>query len=314
MNRFRFLVYSIVIAVGGYGLWAGMNDGQKILHAVSKVGVSGLLLLCSLSLLNYVLRYIRWYCMLRRLGDKPSWFDGLLCYWAGFALTTTPGKAGEAIRCLYFRNRHGVDNTHSLAALLTERVADLLAAMLLATGMLMRFEHFRWIAWVLLSVAALILLLVFMPSFALSINAWLHARAPHSLQPFFAGVPRFMERSASLLSPPVLTASVALGVLSWSAEAFGFAWLAIQLGSTESVVVLGGMFALSMIAGALLPGGLGGTEAAMAMQLAAVGMGPAEAFVVALICRLSTLWLAILIGLFAMLWLDAKPFPAEANR
>lgn len=311
MNRFRFLVYSIIVAVGGYGVWAGMNDGEKIRSAVAHVGITGLLLICSLSLFNYLLRYFRWYGMLRRLGDKPAWLDGLLCYWAGFALTTTPGKAGEAIRCLYFRERHGVDNTHSLAALLTERVADLLAAMLLATGMLMRFEHFRWIAWVLLSVAALILLVVFVPTFALTVNGWCHVRSPQTLKPFFAAFPRFLERSAALLSPSVLSASVAVGLLSWSAEAFGFAWLALQLGSTESVWVLGGMFAMSMIAGALLPGGLGGTEAAMAMQLSMVGMGPAEAFVVALICRLSTLWLAILIGLLSMVWLDAKPFPAE---
>lgn len=312
MNRFRFLIYSIIVAVGGYGLWAAMNDGDKIASAVTRIGFSGLLLLCGLSFVNYLLRYVRWYCLLRRLGDKPALGDGLLCYWAGFALTTTPGKAGEAIRCVYFRNRHGVDHAHAFAAMLTERMSDLISAMLLATGVLMRFEDFRWIAWAMILVAAVILLTVFRPGLALRVSYWLQPHMPAAVQPFFAGIPRFMEQAATLLSLPVLAASVALGMLSWSAEAFGFGWLAVELGSTETYAVLGGIFALSMIAGAFLPGGLGGTEAAMAVLLSAVGLGATEAFVITLICRLSTLWLAVLIGLLSMLWLDAKPFDREA--
>jgi uncharacterized membrane protein YbhN (UPF0104 family) len=53
---------------------------------------------------------------------------------------------------------------------------------------------------------------------------------------------------------------------------------------------------------------LGGTEAAMAVLLVAIGIGPAEAFVIAVLCRLATLWLAVLIGLLSMLWLEHRPF------
>ena len=307
--NFRFLVYSIILAIAGYGTWAAFNDGDKILHAVSTIGASGLLFLCFLSLTNYVLRYLRWYMMLRRLGDRPSFGDGLLCYWAGFALTTTPGKAGEAIRCLYFKNRHGIDNAHSFAALLADRLSDLLSAMLMATGALFYFEDFRWVAWIMLGVAGVILLSVFRPALLLGCARWFHGRSPVRLQPFFAAVPRFVERSANLLSPLVLLASTLLGLISWGAEAYGFGWLSQQLGANANLVVLAGIFCLSMLAGSFLPGGLGGTEAAMAILLTAVGVEPANAFVISLLCRLATLWFAIVIGLLAMLWLANKPIP-----
>ena len=131
MKRYRFLVYSIVVALLGYGIWASMNDGEKIAAAIGQVGISGLLFLCLLSMVNYFLRYVRWYFMLWHLGDKPDFGDGLLCYWAGFALTTTPGKAGEAIRCLYFNTRHGINNAHSFAVFLLDRLSDLVPALLM---------------------------------------------------------------------------------------------------------------------------------------------------------------------------------------
>lgn len=311
--NFRFLTYSIMLAIAGYAAWAAFNDGAEMLAAIRQIGVSGLLFLCGLSVINYVLRYLRWYAMLRRLGDRPAFRDGLLCYWAGFALTTTPGKAGEAIRCLYFKNRHGVDNPHSFAALLADRLADLLSAMLMATGALFHFHHFQWVAWVLLGLTAAILFAVFRPALLLALSRWCETHSPPALAPFFAAAPRFVDRSANLLSPGVLIASTALGLVSWGAEAYGFAWLAQQLGASANTVVLAGIFCLAMLAGSFMPGGLGGTEAAMAVLLAAVGVSPANAFVIALLCRLATLWLAVLIGLLSMLWLEQRPFTVAGN-
>lgn len=302
-----------MLAIAGYGVWAAFNDGTQILAAIQQIGAGGLLFLCALSISNYLLRYLRWYAMLRRLGDRPAFLDGLLCYWAGFALTTTPGKAGEAIRCLYFKNRHGIENPHSFAALLADRLADLLSAMLMATGALFHFHHFRWVGWVLLGLSAAILLAVFRPALLLAVSRWCEAQVPQAIKPFFAAAPRFVQRSANLLSPGVLLASTLLGLVSWGAEAYGFAWLSLQLGAQADVFALAGIFCLAMLAGSFMPGGLGGTEAAMAVLLAAVGVSPANAFVIALLCRLATLWLAVLIGLLSMLWLEQRPISIAGN-
>lgn len=44
-----------------------------------------------------------------------------------FALTTTPDKAGEAIRSLYLQKSFKVPLSHSFAAFFAERFVDLLA-------------------------------------------------------------------------------------------------------------------------------------------------------------------------------------------
>ena len=312
MKHFRFLFYSIAIAILGYGVWALMNDGEQIAAAISQVGFGGMALLCALSLFNYLLRYLRWFLMLRHLGDRPAFIDGLLCYCAGFALTTTPGKAGEAVRTFYFKTRHGVDHTHTFAALLAERISDLLSAMLLASLVLFTLDHFHWLAWALIGGCAAVMLAILRPKLLLQTLEKLRHVTPARLHPLLDATPRFMQRTAALLSVSVLSGSVLLGVISWGAEGVGFAWLAQPLGSTASWYALVSMFALSMIAGVFMPGGLGGTEAAMAALLVTTGLGPAEAFVVALLCRLATLWFAILLGVLTMLWLGVPWQTREA--
>ncbi len=307
LSHYRFLGYSIAAAVVGYGIWAGINDGEKIVAGISRVGIGGMLFLCLLSLLNYGLRYLRWYGMLRHLGDRPALADGLLCYLAGFALTTTPGKAGEAIRCLYFKKRHGVDNTHSMAALLLDRLSDLVPALLMATGAFFYFPHFRWIGWVMLLLVFLVVLVICKPTWLLWMSARLEKISPAPAKSFFRAAPDFFEKSYRLLEARVFIPAVLLGLVSWSAEAYGFGWLARLLGSDVDILVLMGIFFLAMIAGVITPGGLGGTEVVMASLLMATGLDASAAFVVSLVCRLATLWLSVLVGLLAMLWLERQP-------
>lgn len=314
MNHYRFLVYSIIAAVLGYGIWAGMNDGQKILAGINQVGIMGVLFLCALSVANYFLRYVRWYWMLRHLGNKPAFGDGLVCYWAGFALSTTPGKAGETIRCLYFNTRHGVSNTHSFAAFLLDKLTDLVPALLISSAALFYFSYLRWIGWSVLLAILVIVLVIYRPILFLAVSAKMEKISPPALRNFFGSAPGFFEKSASLLQMKIFLPAAALGLVSWSAEAYGFSWLATLLGAQADISVLMGIFALAMMAGIVTPGGLGGTEVVMASLLVAVGLDASAAFVVSLICRVATLWLSIIVGLLSMLWLECRPSPLSLNK
>jgi len=129
--RYRALVASIVAAALGYfafSLWGGLGD---VIAALQRVGFRGLLLMLVMSLLNYGLRFMRWQQYLGALAHPMPWRPSARIYLAGFALTTTPGKAGEALRGVLLKRWH-VPYTHSLAAFLSERLSDLAAIVLLA--------------------------------------------------------------------------------------------------------------------------------------------------------------------------------------
>jgi len=78
-----------------------------VTNAMAQVEATGMAVLLAMSLVNYGLRVVRWQMYLGALGHRVPWLTNGRIYPAGFALTTTPGKAGEAIRNI-FLERWGV--------------------------------------------------------------------------------------------------------------------------------------------------------------------------------------------------------------
>lgn len=308
-KHYRYLVFSIVLTIIAFGVWIGVEDYQQMLKAISQIGWGGFLYLCGFSLINYGLRYARWLLMLRYLGDYPRIVDGLICYISGFALTTTPAKAGEAIRCLYFGRRHDVHYGHTLAAILTERTTDAVSSMFIAAFALYGFQQVRWVGIGFTAFIIAIVFLVATPGWIIRVTSWFRFIRIAAVHKLLDLIPLFLERSATLFLPKPFIGGVAIGLMAWSFEAYAFAWLAHQLGGEASVLLYMSIFAIAMVAGALsfMPGGLGGAEIVMYILLKATGMGDAEALTATLLCRLATLWFAVVLGLLSVVWLEARP-------
>lgn len=311
MKKYRFLIYTIIATLLGYGLWMELQDipASAISEVVARVGWPLILGICLLSIVNYTLRYVRWYWLLGQLGERMTVIDGALCYLAGFALTTTPGKAGETIRCLYFKRRHQVSHPHTLAALLAERASDAFSGLVLAFAVLYTFDSYRYIGVAVFLLMFAIIIFINQPSLVLRITALLQRINLDFFRRFVDGIPHFIQHSSSLFAPGILFPSIGIGLVSWSAEAIAFAWLIQAMGHDISTLLLMSIFAVSMIGGAIsfLPGGVGAAEGIMAGLLILVGLSGAEALAATLICRLTTLWFAVIIGVGALTWLEHQP-------
>ena len=119
---------------------------------------------------------------------------------------------------------------------------------------------------------------------------WLKVAAP---------VARMLASARMFLSPGLLLTGTLLGLAAWGAEAVGLKLIADIVSPDQlSIPAAMGAYAIAIIVGALsfLPGGLGSTEVVMAALLHAHGFDAPQAILITLICRLLTLWLAVLIG------------------
>jgi uncharacterized protein (TIRG00374 family) len=69
-----------------------------------------------------------------------------------------------------------------------------------------------------------------------------------------------------------------------------------------------GIYALGILAGALsfIPGGLGSTEAVLILLLLVAGLDTPDAAAATLICRVATLWFAVLLGILATGWIEIR--------
>ena len=77
------------------------------------------------STFSYVLRFLRWLHLLKRINYHLPIFKSFLSYLSGFAFTASPGKAGELIRIIYFK-RLGVKEFRVFSCFIYERFLILL--------------------------------------------------------------------------------------------------------------------------------------------------------------------------------------------
>jgi uncharacterized protein (TIRG00374 family) len=292
----------------GVVLWAGRTDVMAALRLVSAGTILSLLFL---SLINYLLRFLRWHYYLHRLGNSILFTHDLRIYICGFAFTTTPGKAGELARTLWL-SPYGVSANSSVAAFFAERIQDFIAILLLSCLGLSTLRQGRWLLLIGLALVLTVLIVLFVPAVSQGLLR-LADLGGKRVAAFAHRLTNVLEQTRGCLTPSRLLLGQLIGIAAWLAEAFGFAILMHALGQPFSILTAVSIYALSLLAGAVsfMPGGLGGSEAAMIVLLRVYGVAGSIAVSGTLLIRLATLWFAVLLGMIALV-IRMKP-PARSR-
>ena len=105
----------------------------------------------------------------------------------------------------------------------------------------------------------------------------------------------------------MLTSGIILGSVAWILQGMAFIYLLEHFSVEVSLWVAIGIYAASLLAGAIsfIPGGVGTTEAAMAFLLIAVGADKQTALIIPVIARIASLWFAVILGTASVLTLGA---------
>lgn len=265
-----------------------------------------------LTLLNYLLRWLKWEYYLRRLelGRGVNRLDSGLIFCAGLVMSVTPGKLGEVFKSVLLKQINGVAVTRSAPIVLAERLTDGLAMLLLMALGLTLYPPAR-VAFALLVVAAVAGIAI-IQSRQLSL-ALLDRVAG---LPFGAKLaPRLRavyESTLLLLEWRALLLATLISVVSWGCECIALYYVLIGLGVAGTPLLLlqaTFIFAASTLFGlvSFLPGGLGASEASSAgLLVALVGLGASAATTATLIIRFCTLWFGVLLGIFALAWFGRR--------
>lgn len=276
-------------------IW-GDRSGAALANSSSFLGSWAGLQAAALCLLSYGLRGLRWRLWMAHYGRHFGPLQGLRLYLAGYAFTPTPGNVGEAARGLMLV-RNPLSARQSLALFGAERLADLLCLLLLSLPALVwllgRGAALAAPPWLpgLLAGGALLAL-------ALALLGGLLRRRRVLLQRFAW----LQEAWHCLAVRPLLWFGLTLA--AWAAQGLAVGLICRDLALQLQWLTAAGLYAVAMVAGALsaLPAGLGGTEAVLAGLLVAHGAVPGQALAITVLARLLTLWLAVAIGLAALLY------------
>jgi uncharacterized membrane protein YbhN (UPF0104 family) len=184
----------------------------------------------------------------------------------------------------------------SVAVFAAERLQDLLGLVLLALPALM-WPPFQWPGSIVVVLSVLTLALLWSSTQAWAWHwglRWVPAKVQQVLG--LAQAQQCLQHRATL--------TWGLTLLAWSAQGLAV-WLMCQHHHLAvDILPTTAWYALSMVAGALttLPAGLGGTEASLVGLLTQQGASTALALLLTLEIRLLTLWLAVAVGLLALVY------------
>ena len=302
--RLRRLEYLVVLLAALFIVAAGLLSllGGDALQRLAQIPAGTLAAMLGLSLVNYGCRGVRWLFYARCLALAVPLARNLLFYVAGFALTTTPGKLGEALRLWLIERCHGYRYERLAPLFLADRLSDMNGVLLLCLVGALGFPAKAWLA-LLAGAATLALTIVFVfPGPLIRLLSAVYDLGGRRGRRLFARVRMALRHTARLFRVPVYVASLALALVGGLAESLAFALLLGALGTGLPLLPAMFIFTVAMIVGAvsMLPGGLGSTEATMIGLLLALGVDFDRALVATTVIRLTTLWFGTGLGALAL--------------
>lgn len=289
------LLYMVIV------LWSGAEEFVK---AFERLPFWTIPVCLGIVFLGFCCRFLRWQLYLREMGYQVPWFPSGRIFFAGFALSVSPGRAGESIRSLLLKRRYQIPIAPTLAGLVCERLTDLLSVFLLISFGVSSVLNQRWalIMFALIQVTILS---------ALQRPQWIKRVVLHPMRRW-ARIKSIVHRlevlldsTSQLLKPKILILSVLFGSLSWVFEGMAlyviFQYLgALQITPYAAVMIL----STSDLVGALsmMPGGIGGAEVTILSLALLYGASQAIAVTAMFLIRFLTLWFGVCVGIIALLW------------
>lgn len=290
----------LIFALAGvvlYGAATLAGDYRLVLAALTGFPGFTLLMVLALVVLGWLIRGWRFFYYLRQSGEEVPFGYALAAFLAGFALTGTPGKVGEAVKGVFLKQDYGVPVTKVVGILVVERLMDLWGVLLLGSFSLLLFRG--WESLFLLCALVVIAGGVFLCmerlyrpvlewTSRISFLTWISAKM---LDTLLAG--------KDLMTPRIFFVGLVVSSLAWGMESISLYLILQGFELPATLLQANFVYCFSTIVGALsmLPGGIGGTEAGMIGLLAFMGIGYASGLPAVILIRLCTLWAAVLVGI-----------------
>lgn len=300
------LIFSFV-GIALYGVCAIASDYRSIIAALARFPLDSLAMVLFLVAFGWILRGFRFHYYLRKSGQYVPLVYSVSAFLAGFALTGTPGKIGEAMKGVFLKRDYNVRVTKVVGILVVERLMDLFGVLLLGSLSLLLFKG--WIGLFLVCAVLVIAAGMFlcMEVIYRPVLSWL---AGFRLLAWPANrVLSALLSGKELMTVKIFMVGLVLSTLAWAMESVSLYVIMKGLGLGATLLEANFTYCFSTLVGALsmAPGGIGGTEAGMIGLMTYMGISYADGLPAVLLIRICTLWLAIFTGLIFSIYLMAFP-------
>ncbi len=303
-----FISIAIAAVIGvAFSIYANTGELKKTIETFSY----GLLpLILCLSLVNYLVRFVRWQYYLRALEINIPRSESFGVFLSSLSMSVTPGKMGEVLKSYFLKSLHSVPISRSAPIILAERITDFLALLIIAVVGAYSIGHDK--KFILAFALILILAISVIANRSLSMKIIGFAERMPLISRWIKLIHTAYESSHTLLSGRVLAVSTLLGLVAWFSECVGFLLVLDGVNVHFKLLSASFIYAFSTVMGAVsfLPGGLGVTETSLAGLLIFAKVPKDAAIAATFIVRGATLWFAVIIGAGVLSYMQKRYSPA----
>jgi glycosyltransferase 2 family protein len=282
-----------------FSVWSGFEDIQEELSSFKwPMFVYAILL----TFCNYILRFIKWHYLLKRLNVPMPLGVDIWNFIAGLSMAISPGKAGELLKPYVVREITKVPMARTIPALVTERLTDGIAMLLLATVGVTTYAG-NQIMYLIIPAILTVIGIIILSNEKLSLFFLNLLRPIPILGKVIPKIEEMMQSMRTCVAPISLLWTVFLSFFAWGAECVAYLLIFLGLGVAAPLDICCFLYSFATVAGSAMPGGLGVADGALiggAMQFIP-DITQSQAVTAAILTRIATLWLGVGIGALALL-------------
>ena len=303
LTGWALLGFAALLALG-----VALSGWEDAAGALASLGLLKIAALSGLALAHYAIRALRWHIMVRTGEVQTHWRTNTLHFFAGFAMTATPGRVGELVRLRWLMRATGKGFGHLLPIAFADRAIELASIVGLITLALVATNLGSSAVFVVLTAGVVLVGIACRPAALLAAVNGVHRASGRRWPRLFVKLRRLTRRLDPFMRLPIFLPVLVLGMIGWSFEGLAF-WLLLDwLGAGIPLTTATAIFLTAVLSGALsgLPGGLGGTEATSVALLVLQGVPLSTAVLATAIIRVATLWFAVGIGFVFLPFAEAR--------
>jgi uncharacterized protein (TIRG00374 family) len=122
----RGLIWFFVFTVFVYTVFLLSTDARKNIEVFKKFEWGLLPGVLGLVLVNFLLREVKWDFFRRRAGVEAPRVSSWLIFFSGYSMCISPGRVGELIKPVLYKEYHGASLKKTIPLVFCERLTDLL--------------------------------------------------------------------------------------------------------------------------------------------------------------------------------------------
>lgn len=288
-----------VLAVAIYVLLGIYADFSKLLNVVGKFQWTFLLAVFVLTVIGYLIRFLKWDFFLKKVGVRLKMQDNLFVFFSGMSMIVTPGKMGEVWKGWLIKDMTGEKLSKTVPVVVVDRVTDVFGLIILSSAGILYYKNGLY---AVLAVAV-IMVLLFASVRSRIISEKIAVFFERRMGKYAENAKAMHMTFSNLMLPRDIIFMSFIASVAWFFECLGLYVVVLGFGKHIDVLLSMFVFSFASLAGALsmVPGGLGIAEGTISGLLQFFGMDAALAVGVALIVRIGTLWFGAVLGLSVFL-------------